>query len=433
MRQMIATESSKPEGTVYLVDDDPAIVALQRQRMLPMKANSPAIATEPPGKEAFRWTPSFVTGIAEVDGQHHRLVDLINRFGNLVMRPAGAKMADLEAVFGELADYASYHFSQEEALMQNVGLDPRHVEEHRHAHKSFLDEVTQLHGGVSASDPQAAKSLLQFLTHWLAYHILGSDQFMAKQIASIRSGCRAEDAYATDVPTNNPATDTLLKALNGLFQQVSERNRELVELNRTLEARVTQRTQALTEANQRLEDLANTDALTGLPNRRHAMRRLSMEWAAATQNGRPLACMMIDADNFKHINDTEGHDAGDAVLRALSRQLQNALRTDDLVCRLGGDEFLIICARTPLDDAMKLAEAIRREVAALRVPAGAGEWYGSISVGVAARTEAMTDLDDLLKVADLGVYAAKRNGRNCVAAGDGPMARQDPRGECLPS
>jgi hemerythrin len=73
---------------------------------------------------------------------------------------------------------------------------------------------------------------------------------------------------------------------------------------------------------------------------------------------------------------------------------------------------------------MKLAETIRQEVAALRVPAGAGEWFGSISVGVAVRMAAMKGLEDLLKAADLGVYAAKWNGRNCVASGDGPMARE---------
>jgi diguanylate cyclase (GGDEF)-like protein len=278
--------------------------------------------------------------------------------------------------------------------------------------------VTQLHGGVSASNRDAAKSLLQFLTHWLAYHILGEDQFMAKQIAPIQSGCRPEDAYLDDAPTKDPATDTLLSALNGLFEQVSERNRELVQLTKTLEDRVAERTLALTDANQRLVDLANTDALTGLPNRRYALRSLALEWDAAIRNGAPLACMMIDVDGFKDVNDTYGHDAGDAVLRALATQLQHAVRTDDIVCRLGGDEFLIICASTPLDGAMQLAEAIRQEVAALRVPAGAGEWRGSISVGVASRTAAMSGLEDLIRVADLGVYVAKRNGRNCVATAD---------------
>jgi hemerythrin len=96
---------------------------------------------------------------------------------------------------------------------------------------------------------------------------------------------------------------------------------------------------------------------------------------------------------------------------------------------LGGDEFLIICAGTPIEGAVLLAETIRAAVAALRVPAGTGEWRGSISVGVAARTAAMKGFDDLLQAADQGLYAAKRNGRNCVAIAD---ANKNARGADFP-
>ena len=368
--------------------------------------------------DAFQWNSCYLTELKDVDEQHHRLVDLINRFGALVMGQEVVSMAELEAVFVELADYARHHFAEEEALMKAMRLDSRYVEQHRQCHSSFLDEVTQLHGGVSENNRGAAKSLLQFLTHWLAHHILGVDQFMARQIASIQAGCPPELAYLQGAISKDTATDTLLAALNGLFHQVSERNRELVQLNKTLEARVAERTRALTDVNQRLEDLASTDTLTGLPNRRYALYRFAMDWDAAARDGTPLACMMVDADGFKPINDTHGHDVGDAVLRTLSRQLKESLRTDDTVCRLGGDEFLIICAGTPLEGALRLAEMIRKDVAALRVPAGTGEWRGSISIGVAARTEAMKGVEDLMKAADRAVYAAKRNGRNCVATAD---------------
>ena len=365
--------------------------------------------------DAFQWNSCFITGLTEVDEQHRRLVELINRFGVLIMRQEGVSSSELERVFSELGDYARYHFADEEALMAAMHLDPRYVKQHRESHAGFLNEVTHLHEGISASNLNAAKPLLQFLTHWLAYHILGTDQFMSKQIAAIQSGSRPEDAYLDHASTKDPATDALLTALNGLFHQVSERNHELVQLNKTLEARVEERTRALTEANQRLDDIANTDTLTGLPNRRHAMRSFAIEWETSVRVGSSLSCMMIDADGFKVINDTHGHDAGDVVLRSLSKQLLHAVRNDDVVCRLGGDEFLIICAGTPLDSAIKLAEAVREEVAALRVPTGTGEWIGSISVGVASRTTEMAGLEELMKAADLGVYLAKGNGRNCVA------------------
>ena len=366
--------------------------------------------------DAFQWNPCFLTNLPEVDKQHHQLVDVINRFGELVMREEGASAQEMETVFAELAAYARYHFAEEESMMAGLHLDTRYVERHHNSHRNFMEEVGRLHASLAAGNVGAARALLEFLTHWLAYHILGSDQAMAKQIAAIQAGASPAEAYRADTHSSDPATDTLLSALNALFHQVSERNHELVQLNANLEARVAERTQALTVANQRLEDLANTDLLTGLPNRRHAMRSLAQEWELARHNDAPLACMMIDADDFKAVNDTHGHDAGDAVLRALSARLQHAARTDDVVCRLGGDEFLVICVGTPLEGALLLGEKIRREVSDLKVTVGDDLWRVSISVGVAARSSGMTGIDDLKRIADKGLYQAKQRGRNCVAS-----------------
>ncbi len=366
--------------------------------------------------EVFRWDECFATGLVDVDKQHRHLVKVVNRFGDLLMRPEGVAFDDIEAVFQELAAYAQYHFSEEESLMARMGVDARHGENHRQEHARFVQEVIQMHAGISPENLHATESLLSFLTYWLAYHILGMDQSLARQVAAIQAGQRAADAYLAEEHSKDDATEPLLKALNGLFHQVSERNRELFQLNQTLEARVAERTQALLEANQRLEDIAMTDVLTGLPNRRHVLTRLAREWERSLSDGLPLACIMVDADYFKQINDTYGHDAGDEVLRRLARELKASVRTDDIVGRLGGDEFLIICPRTPLDGAMQVAEKLRREIAELRVPAGGGEWCGSISTGVAVRKENMSHLEDLLKAADDGVYIAKRNGRNSVAA-----------------
>lgn len=176
------------------------------------------------------------------------------------------------------------------------------------------------------------------------------------------------------------------------------------------------RTADLSVANRQLEEMALTDALASLPNRRHAMARLAKEWKDAVATGDPLACMMIDADGFKQVNDKYGHDAGDEVLRQLSRQLRQSMRTDDAVCRLGGDEFLIICPKSNLDNARRIAEQMRQRIAQMRVAAGNGEWVGGVSVGVAGRTPEMRTIEDLIKAADEGVYLAKQNGRNRVAS-----------------
>ncbi len=363
--------------------------------------------------ESFHWDDSFITGLSEVDQEHHHLVDLINQFGEMLA--ANELVLDhIEGVFKELADYAQYHFDEEEGLMCRVGIDPRHYKIHLDKHHDFLNEVTSMHADVSPDNPDSARHLLEFLTHWLVYHIIGTDQNMARQIKAINSGLSPGEAYEKEEREADNSTEPLLVALNGLFEQVSTRNKELVELNQTLEAKVADRTKALSEANRHLEEISLTDVLTGLPNRRHALRQLSLLWEESMKENSPLTCMMIDADHFKEVNDTYGHDAGDVVLCELAKTIQHAVRSDDIACRLGGDEFFVVCPNTDKEGGLYLAEHLRKTVSELSVPTGDGAWNGSISVGVATRTADMKNSEDLIKVADDGVYAAKRDGKNCV-------------------
>jgi hemerythrin len=367
--------------------------------------------------EAFRWDQCFVTGLGTVDDQHHYLVNVVNQFGELLMRAEGATADEIEQLVGELKNYTIYHFSEEESLMQQAHFEPRYFDPHQKEHAQFLQDVTHMYAGMSGDNREAATALLNFLSNWLAYHILGSDQLMAMLMRAKAAGVSADEAYTAFQKSKDPATATLLQAMSRLVSQVSERSRALFELNQTLEARVAERTQELLLTNQRLESMAMTDVLTSLPNRRHALLVLEREWKSANTQGVALACMMIDADGFKKINDSCGHDAGDEVLRQLARCLKQAVRNDDIVCRLGGDEFLIICVGTPLDGALHIAEKVRQEVAALRVPVGGGGyWMGSVSIGVAARHASHNGAENLLKAADEGVYLAKANGRNCVAS-----------------
>jgi hemerythrin len=363
---------------------------------------------------AFEWDDCFRTGLDHVDDQHQELVNIMNRFGELLMKPGGRKQDEVERVFAELADYSKFHFKEEAAMMLAAGLDGRHIQHHCAAHNKFLEDVTQMHEARNRADRESARKLLSFLTNWLAYHILGTDQEMARLMRAIKKGKSQRDAYLAEQHGKDPATIMLLRAMTTLFNQVSDQNRTLLELNQSLEARIASRTSELVDMNHQLEDMAMTDVLTGLPNRRHAMKSLAQYWQKSISTGIPLACMMIDADGFKQVNDSYGHEAGDEVLRQLARCLRNSVRNDDVVCRLGGDEFLIICDHTTLAGAMTTAEKLRREVSEMVVPVGSGGWKGSVSVGVAERTQSMQALDELLKLADDSVYSAKRRGRNCV-------------------
>ncbi len=172
----------------------------------------------------------------------------------------------------------------------------------------------------------------------------------------------------------------------------------------------------LAVVNRKHQHLALTDVLTGFPNRRYAMERIQQEWAVSTRNKRALSCMMVDVDDFKQINDTAGHDVGDRVLQQAASAIKQALRTQDVVCRIGGDEFLVISPDTGLDAALLGAERIRKAVAALELESRSGKVQTSVSIGVAQRVASMVDPQSLVKRADEGVYRAKASGRNRVAA-----------------
>lgn len=169
-------------------------------------------------------------------------------------------------------------------------------------------------------------------------------------------------------------------------------------------------------SNRRLQEAALTDALTGFPNRRYAIDRMQQEWTTASRSRRALSCMVIDLDGFKLINDTYGHDVGDMVLRQTADALRGALRGQDVICRTGGDEFLVICPETELEAAMVCGERLRAAVDALVIETGGPMLGLTISVGAAIRDETMADLDALIKQADRSAYLAKRQGRNRVAS-----------------
>jgi diguanylate cyclase (GGDEF)-like protein len=191
-----------------------------------------------------------------------------------------------------------------------------------------------------------------------------------------------------------------------MLQQEIERDRE--EIRRfAAELAVT---------NRRLQEAALTDVLTGFPNRRYAIERFQQEWQASNRSKRPLACMVIDIDNFKSINDTYGHDVGDVVLKQTAQAIKSGLRAQDVICRTGGDEFLVICPETDLAAALVCGERARKAVADVRLTTGVLELKGSISVGVASRDPKIMDIDALIKSADDGVYKAKQQGRDCVAS-----------------
>lgn len=370
--------------------------------------------------KSFQWDKSFETGIPEVDEQHKYLVSLVNKYSALTAEQRYSAEESAQ-VLNELTEYTLYHFHEEERMMVNSGIAKEHLDEHFATHHKFVQDLKEFTGSFDSYSEEHSNQLLDFLVNWLVYHILGSDQNMARQVAAVKDGTDPKQAYLDEEREHDDAVGPLLKALKVMFEQVSDRNKELIMLNQSLEDKVEQRTKELSDANRKLEKLSLTDALTQLPNRRYAMNAINQHWLYATEhNNTPLACMLLDVDLFKQVNDNVGHDAGDELLITLAKTFTSKYREEDEVCRLGGDEFLIICPGLDLDQAARLANTVLTKVQAIKIQYENYCWEGSISVGVAQRDSSMQDASELIKAADKSVYLAKDAGKNCVRAIQNP-------------
>ena len=163
-----------------------------------------------------------------------------------------------------------------------------------------------------------------------------------------------------------------------------------------------------------MSNVAMTDPLTHLSNRRHGMDFLSAEWAFANANNLPLACMMIDIDHFKHINDQNGHKAGDMVLVKLANLLQASTRSGDLIFRYGGEEFCMICPGATLETALAVAERTRQNIAHQHFHLESFDIPVTVSIGVSIMIPTHANEEALVHDADSALYRAKENGRNRV-------------------
>jgi diguanylate cyclase (GGDEF)-like protein len=172
--------------------------------------------------------------------------------------------------------------------------------------------------------------------------------------------------------------------------------------------------------NQKLEQMATTDTLTGLLNRRAVMERLDEYWTNAERHNKPFSCMLLDIDHFKAVNDTHGHDVGDIVLREVAEVLNKHTRADEPVGRIGGEEFLVLCPGSTAPMADVGAERLRSGIEKKRIVYNGLELNVTISAGVAERSEKINNSELFLKKADDALYEAKRNGRNrvCIASED---------------
>lgn len=387
--------------------------------------------------EAFVWDQNFITGLPDVDSQHHELVDLFNELNRTLFQGEDTPPEQLEAVFQRLLAYAAHHFADEEALMVARHVDARHVQAHQHVHRQFVEQVRSM-WGLRSQLRQPSETIMGFLTSWLGLHILGIDHAMARQMASIGQGLSPAQAFELESAHNDNGMQALLKMVGNLYHVLAQQNSDLVRANQHLEERVQARTQelagandALQAANLQLQALSRTDGLLKIANRPFFDERLLDEVARARRNGKPLGLLMLDVDFFKRYNDTYGHQAGDACLQSVARAAASALhRRTDFLARYGGEELVMLLPDTDAAGALTIAQRVVAAVANMAVPHAASDAAAvvTLSVGVASSVPsgavgsgASVDAAAvaLLARADAALYEAKRSGRNrAVAATD---------------
>lgn len=219
----------------------------------------------------------------------------------------------------------------------------------------------------------------------------------------------AFDAGIDDYVTKPISLRVLLARLRA-GQRIIKLQHELEKESRDIERYSAE----LAVANRRLKSMANTDILTGLPNRRYALTRLEQESATALRSNLPLSVLVLDLDHFKSVNDTLGHDVGDKVLAHAAGLMRKTARTNDVVCRLGGEEFLIIAPNTDGITAMLLAERIRGSLEKNQPQGLALPHSITVSIGVAGSVGAKPSWNELIKYADDALYQVKQANRNGV-------------------
>lgn len=231
-------------------------------------------------------------------------------------------------------------------------------------------------------------------------------------IGGIAALCVLSLQYAEAIRRQSIAAIENALQFEAASHELQQAKSALAHANQALEDRNAE----LQLAVQRISDLASTDALTGLANRREGLLRLQEAFALGERHGQPASLLFCDLDHFKRINDTHGHAVGDQVLVTLAERLRQSLRATDLPIRWGGEEFLVLLRASDADAALLVAERLRSTVAAQPIAVGELTLPVTVSVGIAARrdgeqVQAWTDR------ADAACYSAKAAGRNRIHVG----------------
>ena len=301
-----------------------------------------------------------------------------------------------------------------EHLPGNAGLDLcKAAEEKRPGMKKIVLAHNMALSNLTLST--VAKSLNQTRVDFFLVHPFAEAELAqaVKHVFNLRKLEQERDRLHAE---NARIMEELRQFNSALEQRVKERTDAVTESHsRLAEAlrEIEQKNRALTLLNESLNIQATVDPLTGLFNRREFRNRLQAEWARFKRHKRAISLVMVDIDFFKKVNDTHGHECGDAVLQTLGSVLRGQQRRHDIACRYGGEEFIVLLPETLLDAAFLVAEGMRKRVDNHVFRYKDLRLNISVSLGVAGALEQNpANEDDFINLADRALYRAKAEGRN---------------------
>ena len=253
----------------------------------------------------------------------------------------------------------------------------------------------------------------------------------------LRNSIDKDGHLIEDIPvSSNDEFGHMAKQFNELGYRLNEANKKLQSKVDLADRQLIETNSQLKQLNEEFKILSITDPLTGLFNRRHFNDLMTTEISMSRRHGDANSIMLIDIDHFKAINDTFGHYVGDTVLKNLTNTLKENLRHTDAVCRIGGEEFAVLCKRADAMSAIEIAEKLRTEVENTPLARGIDDdLVVTISIGVVSipNSRGSDTAEQLFKDADNALYYSKNHGRNCVTHADSlhseKIIKLDPSGK----
>ncbi|MCH8497305.1 MAG: EAL domain-containing protein [Marinobacter sp.] len=367
--------------------------------------------------EIFPWNRNFETGIEIIDEQHQVLVGILNKLAwQFATQPLeGVPLAD---ILIELKDYAHHHFATEEQVWQRCFGKQVLVDNHRESHASFLSRLEHFEQ-QDAQSPELLSELFEFLTRWLAFHILESDRRLAL-IAQALPSQGNDLAQATQVADDqlSGSVSVLVNTTLEIYGRLSSSAVHLIreravrqKLEQELHALQHERLEAALEAQasdyqQQLEFLAYHDPLTGTLNRNGLMRELKRAMTACQRAAQSLALVSLDLDNFGQINAQVGQEGADRFLGVLARRWTDALGNAGVLAHTSGDEFVVLVRNREMMDTLLDALYL---VADQPFQVDGVEVTTSFSAGISVYPQDQEiDADTLIRQADFALYRAKQ-------------------------